>query len=109
MINRAAVLAGPSEIVLEERPVPEHQGSGDNVTADPAMLVVVHVRAADPDRRDVDQHLTRPGPRRRAFLQLHPPGAVQDRDPHQGQTWILRPTPARNCSSAAGYSSSGSR
>ncbi len=39
--------------------VPEHQGLGDDEVGDPAVLEVVHVRAADADGGDLYQHLAR--------------------------------------------------
>src|SRR5206468_12070081 len=45
--------------------VPEDERGVDYVGADPAVFVVMHVRSADPDLADLDQHLT---PARRGNL-----------------------------------------
>jgi hypothetical protein len=45
------------------------------VIADPTVLEVVHVRAADADGADLDEHLSRAGIRDRALLDHTSPGA----------------------------------
>jgi hypothetical protein len=40
--------------------VAEYQGLAHDEVGDPAMVVVVHVRATDPDRGHLDQHLEWP-------------------------------------------------
>ena len=57
----------------------QHQRFADDEVGDPAVVEVVHVRAADPHRGDLDQHLvgTRFGHRRR--LDGHLSGTDQKR------------------------------
>ena len=43
----------------------EYQGLPHHEVGDPAVVEVVHVRAADPDRRHLDQHLEQPRLRHR--------------------------------------------
>jgi hypothetical protein len=50
----------------------------DDVVADPAVLEVVHVRATDSDRRDLDQHLPCLRERDRSVLDPDITRAVQD-------------------------------
>jgi hypothetical protein len=51
--------------------MPEDERRSHNVIADPTVLEVVHVRAADADGADLDEHLSRAGIRDRALLDAH--------------------------------------
>src|SRR3954447_19783632 len=55
----------------------DHRAGHDEV-ADPAVLVVVDVRAADADRLDLDHDLVRTGHRHRVVLDTQVTYAVQD-------------------------------
>ena len=57
---------GPTARIVPEASCPSTSGSRDDEVGDPAVVEVVHVRAADADRGDLDQHLagTRFGHRR---------------------------------------------
>ena len=59
------------------RLVPDDHGLVDHVGADPAMLVVVDVGAADADRVDLDQHLTGTGRRHRSIEYVEVSGRAE--------------------------------
>jgi hypothetical protein len=66
--------------------VPEHERGVDHEPTDPAVLVVVHVGTADPDRPDLDQHLTAPGRGDLALLDADVTGLAQHADLHRRHT-----------------------
>jgi len=57
--------------------MPEDERRSHHVIADPPVLEVVHVRAADADGADLEEHLSRPGIRDRALLDAHVARRVQ--------------------------------
>jgi hypothetical protein len=57
--------------------VAEHERRAHDVVADPAVLVVVDIRAADADGADLDQHLARAGLGHRTLLDPDVPDGVQ--------------------------------
>jgi hypothetical protein len=82
-LERHAVADGVPARLLPERHDPagglvaEHERCAHDVVADPPVLVVVDVRAADADGADLDEHLARPGLGHRALLDPDVPGGVQ--------------------------------
>jgi hypothetical protein len=60
------------------RLVPEHHRGVHHVVADPAVLVVVHIRATDPDRAHLDDHLVRAGDGHRMFLDAQVADAMEN-------------------------------
>jgi hypothetical protein len=58
--------------------VAEDEWSGDDVGADAAVVIVVDVGAADPDRPDLDQHFLGAGLGHRDLLDAQVADAMQD-------------------------------
>jgi hypothetical protein len=66
--------------------VPQHQWGLHDEVSRPHVAVVMHVRPADPDRSDLDQHLAQRHVRNPALLHHHGVGGHQDAGPHRLRT-----------------------
>ena len=93
--------------------VAEHERLLDHERADPAVLVVVHVGAADADGPDLDEDIAVAERRERAHLEADIAFRVQDRGEvrvrHCGWICTLKTSPEPANASASGNRSIGNR